>query len=493
MSTQTRNISAALYLRISQDSEATGLGVARQRADCEALADAKGWTVMGVFEDNDVSATSGKPRPEYQRMVREIEAGRIQGIVVWDVDRLTRTPRELEDVISWADRHGLALASVGGEIDLSTPQGRMMARIKGTVARHETEQSARRIKRSKQQLAEQGQHRGVRPYGWTVTTDKQLIVDPAEAAVIREAYKRILAGETIFGIAADLNRRGILTIKGNAWSAASLRAVVKRWRNCGVSTYRGKEVGPGSWESIVDRETHERLLAMLSDPRRRPANRGTAPKYLLTHLINCAECGDRLAGSKERTYAVTAKLASGPVKRTRTFPASYKCTRPGCQAVTRSMADLDELISGYVVGFLEREGVEVLGGDSTAAETARARVEALEAKLSLAADQWTDDQITAEQLQRINAKLRPQLDDARAEYHRAMPTAAGLAEFTGPTARQAWEDATLERRRQIIGALLDAGMSVIVGKVGKPGGRWIKNEFDPETIEVRWRGREAAE
>lgn len=486
MTTPKRNIRAALYLRISKDTEDTGLGVARQRADCEALAKAKGWRVVEVFEDNDVSATSGKARPAYQRMVSEIEAGRIQGIVVWDVDRLTRTPRELEDVIEWADRHGLHLASVGGDIDLATPQGRMMARVKGVVARHETEQLARRIKRSKRQLAEQGRHRGARPYGWSVNADKQLVIDRAEAAVIREAYERVLAGETIFGIAADYNRRAIPTIKGNPWSAQSLRAAVKRWRNCGVSIYMGQEVGSGDWEAIVDRETHERLLSMLSDPRRRPANRGTAPKYLLTHLINCAECGDRLAGSKKRTYEVTVQLASGPARRERTFPAAYKCTRPGCQAVTRRMADIDEFVSKYVVGLLRREGVQLLGGDSVAADTARAHVEALEAKLSLAADQWAEDQMTGDQFQRITAKVRPQLDVARAELNRAAPAAPGLSEFAGPHAGEAWEAADLEQKRVVIRALLDAGLTITVGKVGKPGGRHVTNEFDPETVQISW-------
>src|SRR5688572_25511810 len=102
---------AAIYVRISLDAEGTGLGVKRQLADCAALADRLGWTVVGTYEDNDVSATSGKARPAYARMLRDVEHGRVGAVVVWDVDRLTRTPRELEDVIDYADRKGLQLAS----------------------------------------------------------------------------------------------------------------------------------------------------------------------------------------------------------------------------------------------------------------------------------------------------------------------------------------------------------------------------------------------
>lgn len=131
MTTYESTVRAALYLRISRDSEDLGLGVARQRRDCEALAKAKGWHVVDVYEDNDISASTTRPRPAYQRMAQSVEAGELDGVVVWDVDRLTRTPRELEDVIDWAERHGLHLASVGGDFDLGTPQGRMTARIKG--------------------------------------------------------------------------------------------------------------------------------------------------------------------------------------------------------------------------------------------------------------------------------------------------------------------------------------------------------------------------
>ncbi|MHC5557691.1 recombinase family protein [Kocuria sp. U4B] len=114
---------AVIYARISQDSEEQRIGVDRQLTDCRVAAKARGWTVVDEFIDNDVSATRSKRRPEYERMLTDIRASKVDALLTWDVDRLTRTPRELEDVIDLADAHGLALASIGGEIDLSTPQG----------------------------------------------------------------------------------------------------------------------------------------------------------------------------------------------------------------------------------------------------------------------------------------------------------------------------------------------------------------------------------
>ncbi|MCH8565261.1 recombinase family protein [Nesterenkonia sp. LB17] len=153
-------VAAAIYVRISKDSEKLGLGTARQRKDCEELAREKGWTVVEVFKDDDTSASNGKARPAYQRMARGIEAGQIQDIIVWDVDRLTRTPRELEDFIDWADQHKLQFAKTGGVVDLATPHGRMNARVKGAVARDEADQQPRRQKRKLLRLAEEDKYVG---------------------------------------------------------------------------------------------------------------------------------------------------------------------------------------------------------------------------------------------------------------------------------------------------------------------------------------------
>jgi site-specific DNA recombinase len=139
------------------DREGAGLGVARQEEeDCRALAQRLEWTVAQVYVDNDTSAYSGKPRPAWERLLADVRAGAVTAVIVWHVDRLTRSPRELEDVIDLADRHGLALATVTGDVDLATPTGRMVARMLGAAARHESEHKAVRQRRQARQAAEAG-------------------------------------------------------------------------------------------------------------------------------------------------------------------------------------------------------------------------------------------------------------------------------------------------------------------------------------------------
>ncbi|RLL62463.1 recombinase family protein, partial [Streptomyces sp. Z26] len=137
---------ALVYVRISQDRTGAHLGVDRQREDCQALAERNGWEIVDTYVDNDLSAYSGKPRKGYRQLLADLDAGRATVVIAWHTDRLHRSPTELEEYIDISDRRGVSTHTCqAGIIDLSTPSGRMTARILGAVARHESEHKAERV------------------------------------------------------------------------------------------------------------------------------------------------------------------------------------------------------------------------------------------------------------------------------------------------------------------------------------------------------------
>ena len=142
------------------DRAGEGLGVQRQREDCRALAERKGWEIVEEYVDNDVSASTSKPRPAYQRMLRELREGRINAVAVWSIDRLTRRNIEIEEFIELADDHSVELASVGGEVDIATPGGRMYLRVMAAAARNELDLKSERQRRQRRQTAEAGRQSG---------------------------------------------------------------------------------------------------------------------------------------------------------------------------------------------------------------------------------------------------------------------------------------------------------------------------------------------
>jgi DNA invertase Pin-like site-specific DNA recombinase len=480
---------AAIYTRISDDKERHARNVATQEEDCRALAEREGLTVVEVYSDNDISAStnSRKPRPGWNAMLDDAEAGRFNVILAYTTSRLTRRGTEREELIALHDEYGTQLRFVSSpDPDLSTADGRQIFTVLGSSDTAEAERTSERVRRKQLALAEAGRHNGPRPFGWDIHgtgAEQRLTINEAEAAVLRECVQRVLAGEGIWKITRDLNDRGIPTSTGKPWASQVLRRVLLRDRNYGYRKHqprkRGKPHGEprlykGQWEPIIDRETHDRVVALLTDPTRRSNNRGTAPKYLGTSLFMCGECCGYVVGVNEYTHQKTGRV----------YPHSYKCPHAGCMKVNRRMADVDAYVEGLVVAVLERDGVRLLGGDPVTATAARERVAALRAQLDLAIDRfadgtWTDDQVT-----RLNARVRPQLDAELTRLRNAQPASGELDEFAGPSARDAWSTAPVEVRKKVIRLI---GLEVTILRVGPGNGR----EFDPDSVRLTWQTPEA--
>lgn len=202
-SPSSKPIRAAIYLRISQDRERDGLAIERQREDCENLARFRRWETVETYVDQSKSATDKtKVRPAYDQMVADYLAGEFNAIICWDLDRLTRQPRQLEDWIDWAEERGLQLVTANGDADLGTDGGRMYARIKAAVARAEMERKSARQSSAHVQRASQGRApKGVRPLGYTVDGD----VIKREAEAVRAIYEAFNGGASLRGIARALS------------------------------------------------------------------------------------------------------------------------------------------------------------------------------------------------------------------------------------------------------------------------------------------------
>ncbi len=456
-------VQAAIYARISKD-DGSALGVSRQVKDCRAEADRRGWTVCDVYVDNDVSASSAAPRPEWQRLVADVEARRVSAILVWSAERLTRKPREAEDVIEWAEKYGLALANIGGDLDLSTPDGRMMYRIRGAISRHESEQSSRRIRRKFLERAEGGKPHGMVAYGYR-RVDGRDVLDSEQAALIRGAARRLLAGESLRSIARGLNDAGQLSPRGRGWESATLRQILLRERNAGLRRHQGFVIGKGDWDPIYDESTHERVVALLSDPSRR-TNRGASISHLLTGIARCGLCSDAARpGGVMRVIP-----ASGSV------PKRYGCRE--CFRISRKVEDVDAVVEAVIVRRLSQPDATaaLASGDPERARHLLDQIDLAQARLAFAADGFADGELTGEQLRRVSSRLRPKIDAWRAELAACGPT-PGLPELAGPVAAARWADASIEVKRAVVRALV----TVTIDPQGS--GR----SFDPATVRIAWR------
>lgn len=435
---------AAIYCRISQDRDDSRLGVERQEEDCRALCDRKHWEIAGVYVDNDQSAYTGKHRPEYQRMCDDVKDGAVDVVVCWHPDRLHRHPRELEEFILLIEAAGATVASVtAGDWDLATPEGRLVARIVGSVARKESEDKSRRLRRKHLQLAQQGQPTGggTRPFGFD--TDYRTI-RPPEAALISEAAHRLLAGDTLRGVCADWNRRGEPTVNGGPWATFTLRRLITSARVCGWREYHDQFLTPAVWPAILTRDTVDELRAVLLDPGRRQNLR--ARRYLLAGIARCALCDATLVARPRSDKTRCYVCAKGP--------GFHGCGRirvvaEPLEAWTARMVLLGLDTPDLAARAAARPGTDV---DDPITE-----IRACEAKLAELAGRWAGDILTRAEWMTARQSVEARLTAARRRLARtARQTQLRALRGQGAALGVAWPALPFDRRRAIIDGALEA-------------------------------------
>lgn len=467
---------AAIYCRISADHTGESLGVTRQLEDCNAVVEQAGWTVHEVYSDNDISASSGKPRPEYRRMLRAVTAGEVQAIVAWHPDRLYRKLADLEELIPLVEQHAVAIRTCrAGDFDLSTPTGKMIARILASIATGEVDVKADRWKRSIRQRREAGTMPGSGPrmYGWTRTGE---IID-AEAEVIRDMAKAILSGRTITGLCRDLAAQGLTTTRGNPWQAVTVRNLMTNPRLAGHSTLSHADiigtkedgsprirrtvdiVGTGQWQPILDSETWETVRAMMENRRRVERKPRVA---LLLGLLYCGQCEARM---------VTGGRGGAGASRLRT----YRCQaipgrQEGCGGVSASAEPVEAVVEAYARTRLDdervRAGIARLHSTSGASEyavelgTLEDRIRELEAQLDVPG-------IPVATILRSIDRAKERAEECQAKLAAAVPTALPARGGEWPT--------DLDRRRRLV--------DLVVAQVHlDPATR--SGVFDPERVRI---------
>lgn len=193
-----------------------------------------------------------------------------------------------------------------GPVDLSTPAGRAVARTLGAWARYESEHKAERIRRKALEVAQAGKVWGGSPRPFGFEPDR-MTVREAEAEVIRECVKRVLAGEGVRTLAHALNQRGICTSTGGQWSAQTLKRMLASGRISGQRDHQpharnettrrlvGEIVADAVWPAIISKEDTARLRALLLDPKRR-LTPTTPRRWLLTGILRCGCCDGPMCG-----------------------------------------------------------------------------------------------------------------------------------------------------------------------------------------------------
>lgn len=360
-------------------------------------------------------------------MVKDFAAGDFDALICYDLDRLTRQPRQLEDWIDAAEERGLVLVTANGEADLSTDNGRLFARIKASVARAEVERKGARQRAANMQRTAAGMpHAGRRPYGWQAD---RITKHEVEAPFVAGAFECILAGESVRAVTRWLNENGSRTSQNREWSPVTVRKMLLRERNAGLLIRHGEEQAGSQIEPIVSREDYEAVRAMLTDPER-DTRRGRVPQERFLSGVMLCPCGSTMG----------AKAIHGKGRKT----PSYVCrvTERAGAAGSGHVSIAAHIAETAVVDALH--GVLVVSGGHSGADTAevvrlRAELSEVDERVRRAADLYMMDGVprayVTQQLAALNAereRIRTALDRALADRASDALLASIEAAFISP-------------------------------------------------------------
>jgi site-specific DNA recombinase len=503
-------VRAAIYPRLSKDRTGLSPNTTIQQVECEEYAADQDWEVVGVFPDNDISASryTTKPRTGYADLLHAIRANQVEVVLCTEMSRLYRRIDELIDLIKLAEHTRLRRIETtdGYGYDLSTGEGIHNAISAVNNAQLESRKISDRSKRKKKAMARSGLFGGGRrPFGYDyipavrnnqgqVIEAGQLVPNEREAQVIKEAVERILAGSSVRSVAMWLNNSGHYTTLGNRWQPSNLKRLLLTKTLLGIREHHYLDpqthqpvcqAYPATWPAILDEVTFERLRLLLNDEIKfKGMDKRHGRSYLLTGMIFCGVCGSSLVGSGsgkagvyERGYICRRKSLTG--------------AEVGCGTVSRRAAPVEELIRQAVLAALDSpatlKAIEASEADDSFHEALirysqcreeLSRIAGLLRRGILSETYYVEqrDEIEAEM-----ARRREQLDRSG--------TARPLTQVEpGQTLAQAWDTEDLDWRRSLV--------SLVIRKViihpGRPGQhKWITERgswnFKPESVEITWR------
>lgn len=426
----------AVYARISDDRTGEAAGVDRQEHDATEQARRRGWEVVATLVDNDISASryAKRSRPAYRKLLEMIETGQVDAISVWHTDRLYRQPKELEHLIDLVEQQGILVATCEGELDLGTSDGRVMARVVVAMAAKESDDKSRRIRRMHQSLAAQGKPHGggKRPFGYEAD---RVTVRESEAALIRDACARVVAGESLRSIVKRWVDDGVETVTGAPWQVTTLRRMLMSPRLVGKRTHRGSLVD-AVWPALIDEPTHTRVTHILKDPTRDQVAGVAARRGLLSGFLHCGGCGTRMVSHRGR----------------------YECSRDkggcgSCGIAGRLDRDVTDAVLALVSDEKVRRAVRDRADDGEEAALLDG-IAALEAEVALIAQDYAEGRIGRDGYLAAVAALEERLVDHRRSLSRRRSTAT-VVELIATDATSTWEEMGLDRQRAAIGQLID--------------------------------------
>jgi DNA invertase Pin-like site-specific DNA recombinase len=442
------------YLRVSKDRTGQARSVTEQADDNQRHAHQRGVHLLDPYaEPKAVGASrySRKTRAGFAQLVADLKAGGFaaEQLWLWESSRGSRKVSEWVELVEALEQAAVSVyvTSHGRLYDPRVPRDRRSLLEDAVDSEYETGKSSQRTRRAHAALAAAGRPNGAAPFGFIRTYNpatrqgtQTIVAD--EAAVVREMFTRVAAGESLRAISRDLTDRGIRSRTGKVFTVQYVRRMLLRESYAGLRVHRPAD-GPattvaGTWPVIVDRALFERVQRILTDPGRKTRRPGRAV-HLLSLIAVCDVCGDGLIAVQHHGAWI------------------YRCRGKG--HVTCPEADLDRHVEKVMFAYLARPDVSAKLAAATATgsdlDRVRDEVAAVRAQLDDLYTQVATRRLTPGALAAVEPRLVAQLETLqRQEVELSAPPALVALIRPGRGAPRRWRALAVPARREVARMLL---------------------------------------
>ena len=270
----------AIYVRKSTEQgleqEYNSLDAQRDAATAYIKSqESNGWIVAKEYRDGGFSGGNTN-RPALQEMLQDIKSGKIDLVVVYKIDRLSRSLTDFAKLHTFFEAHGASFISVTQQLDTSNATGRMMMNILISFAQFEREMIRDRIRDKIRASLKLGMFMGGRvPFGYDLVNHR--LIPNANAETVRDIYRRFIRSKSCDLLARHLNREGIPRESGKTWTPGMVKTLLKDPRYIGKCRCAG-ELYDGLHEALVDEESWTRVQNILTRRKRPQRSKSQSPK-----------------------------------------------------------------------------------------------------------------------------------------------------------------------------------------------------------------------
>jgi DNA invertase Pin-like site-specific DNA recombinase len=497
--TDLTDLRVGLYCRVSLDKDDDAKSTTDQRDIGREWAAREGAVVVDEYVEigsRSASRFAKKAREQFDRLLGDVEAGKLDAIWFWEQSRSSRRLAVFADLRDICRKMGVLWVERDRVVDPNDNNDMLSAGFKALISEQESEMTSLRVERGKRSSAHAGKRAGRVAYGYRThfnpdgskydepdlfDADRVAVAD-SPADVVKEIFARILAGHSITTIRNDLNDRDIRTAAGYPWANSKIRGIATNPTYIGKRVY---QVGDGirqtdrvkaildgveaTWPPLVDEETFWAVHRILDDPARKTTRSGPRTGiYLLSSIARCGECGSKLAVKKT------------PANHSRTAHRnSYACRDRACVGIGLEL--LDEYVEEVMIRWLSDPDVAAdltRGEDSPAAALARADLERLRVELKDLYRNAKAGRVSAMIATTSETGLLERIREAEQQIQAAtLPTV--LRGNIGPQAARGWKALNLEVKRAIIRETAD----IRVEAVGRHGNLTVPAR---ERVDWKW-------